>query len=53
MTNPRILLIEDEIRSQNLFVACLQAEGYDILIANDGLTGFEIAIEQLPDLVIL
>jgi YesN/AraC family two-component response regulator len=49
MTNPRILLIEDEIRSQNLFVACLQAEGYDILIANDGLTGFEIAIEQLLD----
>jgi YesN/AraC family two-component response regulator len=52
MTNPRILLIEDEIRSQNLFVSCLQAEGYDTLTANDGFTGVQIAMQQLPDLVL-
>lgn len=52
MTNPTILLIEDEIRSQNLFVSCLQAEGYNTLVANNGLKGIQIAQQQLPDLVL-
>jgi YesN/AraC family two-component response regulator len=52
MANPKILLIEDEIRSQDLFVFCLQAEGYETLTANDGSTGLQIAIQQLPDLVL-
>ena len=52
MTNSKILLIDDEIRSQNLILSCLQAEGYDTLVADNGLAGIQVALKQVPDLVL-
>lgn len=52
MTKQKILVIEDETRMRNLFVSCLKAEGYDTLIADNGLAGIQIAQQKLPDLVL-
>ncbi|HHP7232173.1 MAG TPA: response regulator [Xenococcaceae cyanobacterium] len=52
MVKQKILVIEDEIRDRNLFISCLRAEGYDTLIADNGVVGCQIAQQELPDLIL-
>lgn len=48
----KILVIEDEARSRDMFQDCLEAEGFQTLGAEDGLTGIELARQHLPNLVL-
>jgi DNA-binding response OmpR family regulator len=48
---PVILIVEDNIELRDYIVSILSV-GYQILEAPDGELGFEIAIEQIPDLII-
>lgn len=48
----KILVIEDEPQTRNIFLECLEAEGFDTLCAENGRVGLQRAQEQLPDLVI-
>lgn len=48
----KILVIEDEARTRNLFLECLEAEGFYTIGAENGLIGVQLAQEELPDLVI-
>ena len=48
----KILVIEDEARTRNLFLNCLKTEGFNTIGAENGLVGVQQAQEQLPDLVI-
>ena len=48
----KILVIEDEARTRNLFLSCLNTEGFYTIGAENGLVGVQRAQEQLPDLVI-
>ena len=48
----KILVIEDETRTRNLFLNCLKTEGFNIIGAEDGLVGVQKAQLELPDLVI-
>jgi CheY-like chemotaxis protein len=48
----KILVIEDEARSRDLFLECLKAKGFYTIGAENGLLGVMRAQEQLPDLVI-
>jgi DNA-binding response OmpR family regulator len=48
----KLLLIEEETCSRNLFAACLEAEGYEIDVAKDDSIGIQVAQNQSPDLVI-
>lgn len=48
----KILVIEDETCTRNLFMACLEAEGYYTVGAENGHAGIYAAQKQLPDLVI-
>ena len=48
----KILVIEDEARTRNLFLNCLKAEGFYTIAAENGFVGIQRAQEQLPDLVI-
>ena len=48
----KILLIEDEARTRNLFLECLKAEGFYTIGAENGRIGVQRAIDELPDLVI-
>lgn len=49
----KILLIEDYPSARELLRVLLEAENYEVIEAADGKTGIELALEELPDLVIL
>lgn len=48
----KILVIEDEAQSRDIFLECLEAEGFNTLCAENGRVGVQIVKEQLIDLVI-
>src|SRR3954470_1099498 len=49
----RVLIIEDELPMRTALVDLLQANGYRVIAAIDGVTGLERALEENPDLVLL
>ena len=49
----KILVIDDDIISQNLLRSTLTHGGYSVLVASDGDEGIRKAIEESPDLIIL
>lgn len=50
---PRILIVEDELPMRTALADCLSAEGYRVLLAEDGKVGLRLALEEKPDLVLL
>ena len=48
----KILIIEDEARTRDMFQDCLEAEGFQTLGAEDGLAGVQQAKQHLPNLVL-
>ena len=49
----RILIIEDEIGISNFLTQGLEEEGFDIVMANNGVTGLELALSIKPDLILI
>jgi signal transduction histidine kinase/DNA-binding response OmpR family regulator len=49
----KILYIEDNPENRMLARAVLEAEGYTVLTADDGLSGIEAAIREQPNLILL
>jgi two-component system cell cycle response regulator DivK len=49
----RILYVEDNFQNKRLVRKILTARGYEILEADDGLTGVEIATKEIPDLILM
>ncbi len=49
----KVLVIEDTEVDQRLACAAIESGGYTALKANDGKSGFELAKEQKPQLIIL
>src|ERR1700704_393304 len=47
---PRILYIEDNPESRTLVRNVLEARGFDVLEASDGIAGIDLAISAHPDL---
>jgi CheY-like chemotaxis protein len=50
---PKILLVEDNEMNRDMLSRRLQRRGYEVLMAVDGATGVEIALAQLPDLILM
>lgn len=48
-----ILIIEDEIGISNFLKQGLEEENYQVLVAHNGLDGLEMALKQVPDLILL
>ncbi len=48
----RLLLIEDEDSLRDSLADLLEAEGYQVLLAENGLQGVQLANEHLPALII-
>jgi DNA-binding response OmpR family regulator len=48
-----ILMVEDEVKLAQFVQLELTYEGYDVRVANDGLSGLMAARDQTPDLIIL
>ena len=49
----KILIIEDEKGISNFLKQGLEEEGYEVMIASDGLSGLELAMKNAPDLILL
>lgn len=50
---PRILLVEDNEMNRDMLSRRLQRKGYQILAAESGERGFSLALEELPDLILM
>ena len=53
MINNRILVIEDESNIQELIKYNLEKNGYKVTLADNGLTGLNEALANVPDLILL
>ena len=49
----KILIVEDNPRNMRLLEMTLRASGYTLLEATDGGEALDIAIKELPDLIIM
>lgn len=49
----KILLIEDDSLIVKIYTTRLKADGYDVISADNGQTGIEIAQKELPNLILL
>ncbi len=48
----KILVIEDEAETREIFLRCLSFENFNAIGAKDGETGIELATQQHPDLIV-
>jgi CheY-like chemotaxis protein len=53
MSKPRILVVDDDNDYLESTAAILEANGYEVLIADNGKEGLEKAKSQLPQLIII
>ncbi len=51
-SSKKILVIEDDNVTRNLYLKGLKAKGFDTIGADNGLAGIQEAQEQIPDLII-
>lgn len=51
--NARILVVEDELPMRTALHDCLNGQGYRVLVAIDGPSALEKAIQEKPDLIVL
>ncbi len=47
-----VLIIEDEVQTRNIFLRCLEFEGFHAVGTGDGITGIALAQKHQPDLVV-
>ncbi|MFH0771760.1 MAG: response regulator [Candidatus Omnitrophota bacterium] len=53
MSGKKILIIEDEIRLCEILELRFKDEGFEVVIANDGISGLDKANLEKPDIIIL
>lgn len=49
----RILLVDDDLKNSMLLKRFIEAEGYEVIYANNGRVGLEMYRESHPDLILL
>lgn len=49
----KILIIEDDKATQELYRVKLEAEGFEVMAASDGAQGITSATQSKPDLIVL
>lgn len=50
---PRVLIIEDNEENRDALSRRLQRRGFDVVTANDGQCGLEMAKSESPDLILM
>ena len=53
MMKQRILVVEDEIQIAKILKIELEYEGYEVVVAYDGKSGLEVALQEKLDLILL
>jgi CheY-like chemotaxis protein len=50
---PRLLIVDDNEQNRDLLSRRLQRRGFDVLLAEDGRAGVEMARAEKPDLILM
>jgi two-component system sensor histidine kinase/response regulator len=50
---PRVLIVDDDLESQELYVEILQWAGFDVATADDGDSALEKAVTSEPEAIVL
>ncbi|HJV89873.1 MAG TPA: response regulator [Holophagaceae bacterium] len=50
---PKILLVEDNELNRDSLSRLLKRQGLDVIFAEDGEAGVRVALEEMPDLVLM
>lgn len=50
---PKILYIEDNPQNMRLVRKILKHAGYDVIEAEDGSSGLKVALEEMPNLILM
>lgn len=53
MNRARILLVDDDLKNSMLLKRFIEAEGYEVVYADNGLSGLELYKSVRPDLILL
>jgi pilus assembly protein CpaE len=53
MAATKVLVVDDDLNIQRVLVFTLKQEGFEVLVASDGVAGVEMAKEQKPDLILM
>jgi CheY-like chemotaxis protein len=53
ITNYRVLVMEDSPDTRDLLRLLFEAEGYEVLTAEDGLSAVQMALRELPDAIVM
>lgn len=53
MSNKKVLIVEDDASISELIRFNLEDNGYSVLVAEDGKTGLDLAMKEIPDLLVL
>ncbi|MEW5902333.1 MAG: response regulator, partial [Acidobacteriota bacterium] len=53
MDRNEILVVDDDIISQNMVRTTLSGAGYSVITASNGMEGIKLAMEKLPNLIVL
>lgn len=53
LTNYRVLVVEDAPDTRDLLRLLFEAEGYEVLTAEDGLSAVQTALRELPDAIVM
>ena len=48
----KVLVVEDDEVARELMRMALAREGYEVAVAEDGVRGYDLAVELRPDLII-
>jgi len=52
MASPRVLIVDDESHIVRVLSLILTRQGYEVQVADNGLTAWDLAVQTPPDLVI-
>ena len=50
---PRLLIVDDNEQNRDMMSRRLQRRGFDVLLANDGRAGVDMARAEKPDLILM
>lgn len=48
-----VLVIEDEDNIRDILEYNLKLDGFEVILAEDGFTGFKLACQKIPDVILL
>ena len=52
MAEKKVMVVDDEIHIVHVVAVKLRNNGYEVVTADNGATGFELAIKERPDIIV-